>query len=216
MHQLLGELLRIAVADLVVQEHHAAHAGQVRAAGLHHAAAAVLVAFRSAGDLPPHALFAGVLKSSARKMSVRAEDGRQLSRAARGTIEIARDEEAGQALEVDLLDGVVALIDAAMDHRIQRRRRGHRPQSQRDEHGSPHHVRSLLPLLGRRRGHEVKIPDFPAERPEPRVGRQLARRQHARRCGEAALADHHDSEDSDRAKHSVCSERNLPARRAFK
>ncbi len=179
VRQALRNLHAVGIADHVVVKHDAAHPGQLHAAGLQRAAAAVLETLRPFLDLLLHAVDAHVIEAAVGPVSVRAEHARQLARLALGPIQVARDEEAGKALEVDFLDRVIALVAAAMNHRIQGRLGRHRPQAQRNQHLPPHLFRPPVPFLPRFCRSEREVAVQVLQLLQTLVGRQFVRRQHA-------------------------------------
>ena len=66
-------------------------------------------------------------------------------------IKTARDEEAWRTLEVHFLHRVLVAVDLTVDHGIQRRLGGHRPQTGRHQNLPPHLLLPLGPITERRR-----------------------------------------------------------------
>src|SRR5216117_1668600 len=90
-------------------------------------------------------------------MSVREQNAGRFAGDVLRTIEVARHEEARRAFKINLLHGVFAAIDFAVDDRIQRRLRRHRPQTLRDEDLPAHTFGPRLPRGLRRRWREWEI-----------------------------------------------------------
>src|SRR5262245_32529242 len=74
-----------------------------------------------------------ILESAVGPVSVRGEHGRYFASHILRAVEIARDVKTGVALEIDLLDGVIAAIDLAEDRGLDRRLRRSGPQSGADQ-----------------------------------------------------------------------------------
>jgi hypothetical protein len=106
-------------------------------------------------------------------MPVRREHCRERARSDR-PIQIAGDQEAGEALKVDLLDGVIGLGDLAEDLRRQRRAIGHWQQAGGCEDVLPQIRCPLLPFDGIR---ESRRRVLVVERAESRLAGERGRGQ---------------------------------------
>src|SRR5882762_8239357 len=84
-----------------------------------------------------------------------------------GPIEIPGHEETGSTLEINLVDRILATIDASVDDGIERRPGRHRPKSLRDENLAADALGPLFPLLFGCRQGERKITIEIFERLEP-------------------------------------------------
>ncbi len=89
-------------------------------------------------------------------MPVRRQNGGERT-VPNGPVQIARDEEPGQALEVHLRDAIIGVSDLAEDHRRQGRLLGDRQQAGGREHVLPEVVGSMLPLTARRDRRRRKV-----------------------------------------------------------
>src|SRR6185436_625530 len=108
-----GNLLAIRVTDHVVEKDHATHARQLHTARLQRTAAPFLKPFRSLDDLLARIVRALVIKAAVRPVSVWTQNTRNFSRPPFGTIQIARDEKAGETFEVSLFNRIIAPVEPA-------------------------------------------------------------------------------------------------------
>ena len=144
----MRDRLAVGVADHVVVEDDAAHAGELGAASLQRIACAPRSSSR-----PPlrsgssRGLVAGLVESAVGPVAVRTQHAGQLARLALGPVEVAADVMARHAGEEDLFDGVAVAVDLAVDDGIQRRLLGHRPESVGDEHLLAQFLTAFLPML---------------------------------------------------------------------
>ncbi len=120
MDDVEADLLAVAVANHIVMEYDASHSRELHAARLHETSSGV---FERLGTLRDESLdrFAiSVLEATAREMPVRAQYRWPSSRSSCRTIEISRDVESRDALEIDLLDRIALLLNLAVNPRSER------------------------------------------------------------------------------------------------
>ena len=98
VRELGRNLHAVGVAQHVVMKHHAAHAGQLHAAGLQRRTAALLEPLFAAHDLLANFLRSGIVEPAVGPMAVRAEHGRQPAGLPLGPIQIAGHEMTREAL----------------------------------------------------------------------------------------------------------------------
>ncbi len=96
------------------------HACELYTTRLHKAASAFFEPLGALNNLLTNCITPYVLKASAWKVPVRTQHPRPFSRSIFGALEIAGNVEAGDAFEIDFFDGVITLVDCAMNDRIQR------------------------------------------------------------------------------------------------
>src|SRR5262249_25017219 len=145
------DLFAVGVADHVVVEDHAAHAGELGAAGLQRVARLLHRLLGPLVDLGLGGLLAGVVKAAIGPVAVRREDGGQLAGLALGAVEVAADVVAGVAGEEDLFDGVALAVDLAVDDGLERGLRGEGPEPVANEDLLADVLAALLPrFLGGR------------------------------------------------------------------
>jgi len=143
----------VGVTDHVVMEHHAAERASSAQRGLQRILGAFARLLGAHLDLNVDLFVVRFVEASIVPMAVRAQHRGQLSRTPRGHVEIAGDVVAGQAREINLLDDVAIPFHFAMDDRVERRLRRHRPQALRHEELLAHHFAALVPrlqIVGRR------------------------------------------------------------------
>ena len=102
-------------------------------------------------------------------MSVREDHRRHLAVDVLGAVEVAGHEEARRAFEVGLLDRVFALVDLAVDDRVERRLGRHRPEALGDQQLPADEIAARLPFLDGLRGGEGEIAVEVLERAEAGV-----------------------------------------------
>ena len=157
MHHLARDLLRVRVAEHVPLPHDAAHAGELHAERLEDALPAFFKAFRTNRDLLTHLLRLREREPRVLPVTVREHHRRNLALDHFRLPKAARDVKARCGLEIDFFDRETIALDLAMNHRIERRLRRHRPQTLRDENLASHVIFALIPLTQRRRRIEGKI-----------------------------------------------------------
>ena len=178
--QAFAELRAVGVAQHVVMKHHRPHAGQLHAAGLQHRTPPFLEPLFAQHDVLANRLEPAIEEPAAVPMAVRTEDARQPPRPGLGTIQIAGHVETGNALEINFLDRVVAAIDEAVHDRLDRRRRGHGPQSGGHQHLPPHALGPARPGLGSRTGNKGGQGVEIAQIFQPQIVGQRTLRKHPR------------------------------------
>jgi hypothetical protein len=184
MHHLPRKLHRIRIAQHVPLPHNATHPRELHTHRLKAAASALLEALLPRGDLHPQLLRRLFRETRIFPMSVREHHARHPALHVLRAVQISRHKEAGRALEIHLLHGVFGSLDAAVDHRVQRRLRGYRPQPLRDENLPAYEVRALSPGgLRRRRGKGEVAVEILGRREADVVG-QSAGGKHPRGLGE--------------------------------
>ena len=109
------KLLAVGIADHVVVKTDAAHPGALHRQRLQQAPPAVLEPLRPNHDLFPHRLPADIDEPPVVPVAMRKEHARLLAGFVLGPIEIASDKEPWHALEIDLLNRVIALVDLASE-----------------------------------------------------------------------------------------------------
>ena len=119
----------------------------------------MLEALLSGGNLFADEFVGLVDETRVGPVSVREDDRGHLTRNILRPVKIARHEEARRTFEVDLLDRVVPLVNLAVDHRIERRLRRHRPEALRNRQLALEKVTARLPFLNgfRRREGEGAV-----------------------------------------------------------
>ena len=169
MDDLRRELLRIGVAERVNLPDHAAHAGELDTHRLEAGLAALFEALLAGRDFLAD-VFVG-LDQEARvgPVSVREDHRRHLARDVLGSVEITRHEEARRAFEVHLLDRVFALVDLAVNDRVERRLGRHRPEALGDQQLPADEITARLPFLDGLRGGEGEVAVEVLERTKARV-----------------------------------------------
>ena len=177
----------VRVPDHVVLEHDEPELRECGRERLHEVPAAVDVRFAAGLHAGLAGLLAVVVEPPAGPVAVREQHAGALHGLAflgsGRPIQVAADVVARRAGEVHLLDGVLALVDLAVNDRVQRRLLRQRPQARRDEHLLAELLPPRLPNLFRLRHDEREVVVERLGRAEPRVGRLLTVGEHLRRIG---------------------------------
>lgn len=175
----------VRVADHVVLEHDEPELGERDRQRLHEVPAAIHVRFALGIDALLRGGFAVVVEPAAGPVAVREQHAgvfHVLLLVHHGRpVQVAADVVPRRASEVDLLDGVLALVDLAVNDRVQRRLLRHRPQPGRDEHLLAELLPACFPRLFRLRHDEREVVVEGLRRTEPHVGRLLVAGEHPRR-----------------------------------
>ena len=173
--QLGRELDRVGIAEHVPLPDDAAHPGKLDAHRLKAAAAAALEAFLAGGDFFPDGVVARLGQPGVLPMAMREQHAGDFARDLLRPVEIAGDEEAGGAFEVDFFDRVVGPLDLAVDDRVQRRLGRHRPEAFGHEDLPPHAFGPSVPFGLRLRRREWEVAVEILERLQPSIVGQACR-----------------------------------------
>ena len=142
VRDLIAELLAVAVAQHVIDKGDDPHARELHADRLEHAPIALRELFAAALEFLFHLRIGAQGKARIVPVAVRTEHRRERAGLSFWPIDIPRHEEPGHRLEIDFLDGVILLLDAPVDHSVERRTRRFRPQPERHAHLHAHLLRA--------------------------------------------------------------------------
>ena len=177
------QLHAVGVADHVVMEDHAAHAGQLHAAGLQDVAAAHLETFGPFHERLANRGGTVIGEAAVGPMPVRTQHARHAAVDALGPIQITGDEMAWKTFQIDFLDRVLPAVHAAVDHGVGRGFGGHGPEPGGHQDLSPQPLGPFGPFLGCGTGGERKITVERFQGPQPAILRELPGREHPRGFG---------------------------------
>lgn len=102
-------------------------------------------------------------------VTMREDDSRNLARDIFRPIEITRHEKAGDAFEINFLDGIFPLVDATVDDGVEGRLGWHWPEALRNEELAADEITAGLPSGDGLRGGEGKVSIEVLEGTEARV-----------------------------------------------
>src|SRR5262245_10524407 len=197
----MADLLAIRVANHVVEESNAAHAGELSAARLERVFCTLDSFLGALLELALYLGIGGCVETAIGPVPVRIQDGWILAaRRWRGRpIQVAAHIMPRKAGEENLLDGVAVADDLAVDDRLQRQLLGHRPEPIGEQHLFADFLATPGPVFLARRYLEGEVAVEVFWLAQPRVG---TRRRFAA-MPNATRDEHQQTGDSQRAENGL-------------
>lgn len=183
----LGDLDTVSVAEHVVVEDDAAHSGELNAAGLEGTAGGGFEALGTGVKLTANVIGSGIEEPAVFPMAVRGENRGAWPQPALGTVKVPGDKEAREALEIDFFDGVIGLLNFAVDDGVDRRLGRQGPEAGGDQEIAPNALGADSPFVGGVTRNKGEIAVEVLQGAEARVVGELAGGKNAERRDALAL-----------------------------